>query len=348
MSLFVSALHRRNPGRPPVWFMRQAGRYHRHYQELRRRHSFVDLCKHPELSCETAVGPVQEFGYDAAILFSDLLFPLESLGMPLGYDPGPTLGWHLRSTADLARLSTEPNLAESLRFQADALRLLRQALPLSKGILGFVGGPFTLFVYAVEGSHVGDLASSLAGLVDGRYEGFLDRLIPLLARNMADQYLAGANTIAVLDTSAGVLPPGGFQTHVVPALERLFRAFHEFCPGAPITYYSKQTGPEHWNQLRRLPIACLGVDWHHPLERVLALLSDRWAVQGNIDPHALLQSPEAFENHLRPVFRAVRQMPSATRRGWVCGLGHGVLPGTPEANVHHFLRLQHEIFGDQP
>ncbi|MGE3310399.1 MAG: uroporphyrinogen decarboxylase family protein [Limisphaerales bacterium] len=346
MSLFVSALHRDNHLRPPVWFMRQAGRYHRHYQDLRRTRSFVELCKRPELACETALGPVHEFGFDAAILFSDLLFPLESLGMPLEYNPGPTLGWHLRSSADLARLSSGPNLSESLRFQADAVRLLRKALPGSKGVLGFVGGPLTLFVYAVEGSHVGDLSSMIEGLSDGRFQGFLDHLIPLLARNMADQYRAGASTIAVLDTSAGSLPPGLFQTHVVPALERLFRAFHEYCPCAPITYYSKQTGPEHWNTLRGLPISCLGIDWNHPIDRVLLDLSDRWAIQGNIDPHWLLQSPDALEAQLRPVFDSVRRLPAHCRRAWVCGLGHGVLPGTPEAGVHRFIRLQHETFGE--
>jgi len=348
MSPFAAALQRRNPQRPPVWFMRQAGRYHRHYQELRRIHSFVNLCKRPELACETALGPIQEFGFDAAILFSDLLFPLESLGMPLDYNPGPSLAWHLREPADLARLSTRPDLAQTLEFQATALRLLRQALPASKGVLGFVGGPLTLFVYAVEGSHVGNLSSTVAGLSDGRYEGFLDLLIPLLARNMADQYRAGASTIAVLDTSAGSLPPGTFQTHVVPVLDRLFRTFHEFCPGAPITYYSKQTGPQHWNVLRGLPIACLGVDWNHPIDQVLRDFSDRWAIQGNIDPHWLLQPPDTFENQLRLVFETVRKLPPNCRRGWVCGLGHGVLPGTPESNVHRFLQLQHEFFGETP
>jgi uroporphyrinogen decarboxylase len=345
---FTAALHRQNEKRPPVWFMRQAGRYHAHYQALRQKHSFVDLCKQPELACETALGPVQEFDFDAAILFSDLLFPLESLGMPLEYNPGPSLAWHLREPADLARLSTRSDLAQTLEFQATALRLLRQALPASKGVLGFVGGPLTLFVYAVEGSHVGNLSSTVAGLSDGRYAGFLDLLIPLLALNMADQFRAGASTIAVLDTSAGSLPPGTFQTHVVPALDRLFRAFHALCPGAPITYYSKQTGPQHWNALRGLPIACLGIDWNHPIDQVLRDYTDRWAIQGNIDPHWLLQPTDAFEKQLRPVFETVRKLPPNCRRGWICGLGHGVLPGTPESNVRRFLQLQHEFFGETP
>jgi len=348
MSLFVSTLQRRNLGRPPVWFMRQAGRYHRHYQELRRIHSFLDLCKKPELARDTALGPIQDFDFDAAILFSDLLFPLESLGMPLVYDPGPTLGWHLQSTADLRRFTQSSDLDQTLEFQAKAVQLLREALPASKGLLGFVGGPLTLYVYAVEGSHIGDLASARAGLTDGRFDGFLDRLIPLLARNMAAQFKAGADTIAVLDTSAGSLPPGQFQAFAVPALQRLFKAFLDLCPGAPITYYSKQTGPEHWNTLRPLPISCLGIDWNHPIDRVLAELSDRWAIQGNVDPHWLLLPADQFESQVRSVFESVQRLPPRCRQGWVCGLGHGVLPGTPESHVHRFLQLQREYFGDNP
>ncbi len=348
MSLFASTLQRRNPNRPPVWFMRQAGRYHSHYQNLRRQHSFVDLCKIPSLACETALGPIQDFDFDAAILFSDILFPLEALGLPLDYNPAPTLGWHLHSPADLRRLNHDPAIAQSLHFQADTLRLLRNALPPSKGLLGFVGGPFTLFTYAVEGSHAGNLTSTLHGLADGRYQGFLEPLIPLLAQTMADQFQADADTIAILDTSAGALPPDLFRTHVVPALDLLLRAFHHLCPAAPVTYYSKLTGPEHWNTLRRLPISCLGIDWYHPIDQVLANFSDRWAIQGNVDPHWLLQDPDTLEAQLRPVFDSVRRLPDTCRQGWICGLGHGVLPGTPEASVRRFLKLQHDYFGDQP
>src|SRR6202049_1335582 len=117
-SLLQRALARRNPGRPPVWFMRQAGRYHRHYQRLRARHDFIDLCKRPELAVEVTLGPIEEFGFDAAILFSDLLFPLEAMGMGLRYEPGPKLDWYLRSTADLARLQGGAARAAHMTFQA--------------------------------------------------------------------------------------------------------------------------------------------------------------------------------------------------------------------------------------
>ena len=105
-NLFLAAIQRRNTGRPPVWFMRQAGRYHSHYQGMKQRYSFMELCKVPEAACETAMGPIGDFDFDAAILFSDLLFPLEAMGTGLRYDPGPKLDWHLESVADLARRSS--------------------------------------------------------------------------------------------------------------------------------------------------------------------------------------------------------------------------------------------------
>jgi uroporphyrinogen-III decarboxylase len=124
----TAALNRRNDGRPPVWMMRQAGRYHSHYQLLKRYNDFIDLCRNPELAAETAMGPIHDFNFDAAILFSDLLFPLEAMGMGLKYDPGPKLDFHLRTLADVQRLTGGAGRATHLQFQADAVRLTRARL----------------------------------------------------------------------------------------------------------------------------------------------------------------------------------------------------------------------------
>src|SRR6185437_10887260 len=141
------ALRRENDSRPPVWLMRQAGRYHSHYQRLKGRHTFMDLCRKPELACEVTLGPVRDFGFDAAILFSDLLFPLEAMGTGLRYDPGPKLDRHLRAIEDLNWLRGGKELASQLVFQAEALTRIRAELSPDKGLLGFVGGPLTLFCY---------------------------------------------------------------------------------------------------------------------------------------------------------------------------------------------------------
>jgi uroporphyrinogen decarboxylase len=345
MNLFQKTLRGENTGRPPVWFMRQAGRYHSHYQKMKERYTFMELCQKPEAALETTMGPIQDFDFDAAILFSDLLFPLEAMGTGLRYDPGPKLDRHLSTVADLSRLRGSRELASHMSFQADAMRLIRKQLSPEKGLLGFVGGPLTLFCYAVEGTHSGDLASSRAGLDDGRYKGFVNLLLEMLAENMALQARAGADAIAVLDTCAGEFSPDVFGEKAMPALRELFQEFKRLCPNTPIVYYSKGSTPEHWKYLKGQPIACLGIDWNHNLAQVLDRWTDEWGIQGNVDPSWLFLEPAELERRLREVFAQVKSLPAEKRRGWVCGLGHGVLQKTPESNVRLFLKLQKEIFG---
>jgi uroporphyrinogen decarboxylase len=309
----------------------------------------MELCKLPEVACETTMGPIEDFDFDAAILFSDLLFPLESMGMGLTYgDGGPRLGWHLRSLADLNRLRGGAAQVQTLEFQADALRKIRTVLPGSKGLLGFVGGPLTLFCYAVEGSHKGSLDSARAGLTDGRFEGFFKHLFDLLVGNILLQAKAGCDVVAVMDTCAGEFDPQVYRTSVVPALKRVLEKVRELMPEISILYYSKGTGPEHWKALEGLPIDGLGIDWNHDLAEVLEQWGTRYAIQGNIDPHWLFLEPEVFRARVSAVFEKVKALPAHYRQGWICGLGHGVLPKTPESNVRLFVELQREFFPEEP
>jgi uroporphyrinogen decarboxylase len=347
-TLYESAVAKTNSGRPPVWFMRQAGRYHSHYQELKKKHSFMDLCKVPELAAETTFGPIRDFDFDAAILFSDLLFPLEALGMGLEYSPGPKLGWHLRERSDLNRLNPEgksvPELVSLLSYQGDALRLIRKGLPASKALLGFVGGPLTLFYYAVEGSHQGALSLAKAGLTDGRFEGFLKTMIPFLIENMSLQARNGADAVAVMDTCAGEVEPTLYREVVVPALAEVLRGFKSRHPATPVVYYSKKTDRAHWQHLAGLPFECLGIDWHPELASVLREFGSTWSIQGNFDPNLMLLKEEECLREIRAFFDPIMRLPRQTLQGWVCGLGHGVLQWTPERNVRNFLSYQREIF----
>ena len=343
-TLLSAALHRRNEGRPPVWFMRQAGRYHSHYQSLKRSADFIELCRNPQLAAETAMGPVHDFGFDAAILFSDLLFPLEAMGMGLTYEPGPKLAFHLRTVADVARLHGGAELAQHLQFQADALRLTRARLRRDKGLIGFVGGPFTLYVYAAAGSHE-NVGQALAGFGNGVYGAFNGKLLDLLAHNMALQSGAGAECVAIFDTAAGEIDAATYGSQVVPVLAELLQRFRELDPLTPVIYYSRGTGPAYWNLLRGLPFQCLGVDWRHPVTEVLAAYGDTWSIQGNVDPQWLHLPGEELERRLRDYFAPLLALPRAARAGWICGLGHGVLQRTPESNVRRFVQLQRELFG---
>ncbi len=331
---FQNAMARRSQATPPIWLMRQAGRYHGHYQRLRERHSFVELCKRPALAAEVALGPVRDFDFDAAILFSDLLFPLEALGMGLAYtDAGPQLAWRL-SEESFARLAEVDAAWPLLQVQRAAVRATREALPADRSLLGFVGGPWTLFTYAVEGRHSGPLLPSKRRMA--LFARFCDRLIPLLARDIEEQYRQGAEVVMVFDTAAGELSPEIFAEEVVPQIARLAAAGTR-APG----YYSKGTQPAHLRHslFTSGALAGIGVDYRWDLREALAMFPHGF-VQGNFDPALMFLEPAEFETRLR---RYLESLAEAPRDGWICGLGHGVLPGTPEENVRRFVRLVREV-----
>jgi uroporphyrinogen decarboxylase len=323
---------------PPIWLMRQAGRYHAPYQRLRQRYRFEDLCRQPELAAEVAMAPIEDFDFDAAILFSDLLFPLEALGFGLSYDAGPP---ELDGRLTWERVGQFRPLAdaiERLRFQRDALVATRARLPRDKGLIGFVGGPWTLFVYAMEGTHSGPLAVAKRSL--DLYRAFADRVVPLLVENIALQFSGGADVVMVLDTAAGELEPAPFVEHVQQDLATLSQAY-----AGQLGYFAKRLGPAHHaGGLDDLPWAGLGLDASADLVARLTASKRTGFVQGNFDPESLLHDRDVTKTRLDAFLEPLRDLSAEERRGWICGLGHGVLPRTPEANVRMFVDRVREAF----
>lgn len=329
---FQNAIQRKSQPTPPVWMMRQAGRYHKHYQALRQKYSFMQLCKEPELAAETALGPIEDFDFDVAILFSDLLFPLEALGMGLKYDPSPTLAWQL-NLKTVKNLTSHDNAVEQLMFQKHALKATRELLPKDKSLIGFVGGPWTLFTYAVEGAHKGSLihAKSTPGL----YAQFCERMLPLLKANIALQLEGGAEVVMIFDTAAGEVSARSFQLESKPLLNSLAEHF----PGR-LGYYAKGVVSEHYVGLSP-HFAGFGFDHRFPITERLKTAKTGF-VQGNFD-QALLFADDLkpyLTQYLEPIQRSLL----SERNGWVCGLGHGILPQTPEKNVRLFVETIREIF----
>lgn len=330
---FRNALSGSTQGIPPVWFMRQAGRYHRHYQQLRRRYSFMELCKEPELAAEVALGPVRDFDFDAAILFSDLLFPLEALGMGLSYtDNGPQLGFRLQEN-NLMSLRHVDDAWPHLAFQGDAVAATRDRLPSDRSLIGFVGGPWTLFAYAVEGSHRGGLVRSKQHL--GMFPRFCEILVPLLTRSIELQLSKGAELVMIFDTAAGELSPEIFASEVVPNLEDLAQTFP-----SQIGYYSKGTQPAHLGySVFKGGFAGVGLDYRWDLRQAFDLFPNGF-IQGNFDPSLMTCEQDELKKHLQAYLRPLM---NCQRRGWICGLGHGVLPLTPENNVRLFVDTIREV-----
>lgn len=331
---FRNARARISQATPPIWLMRQAGRYHRHYQDLRRHFSFMDLCKQPELAAQVALGPVLDFDFDAAILFSDLLFPLEALGMGLAYtDAGPQLDWKLTRDT-ISKMRDMDEAIPHLLFQGEAVRATRRLLPDAKSLIGFVGGPWTLFVYAVEGTHkhVEHAAKELA-----LFEQFCETMVPLLVRNIALQFENGAEIVMIFDTAAGELSADMFKSAVVPQLERLAGAFP-----SSLGYYSKGTTSAHLDHplFTEGHFGGIGVDHHWDLQDAFGMFPHGF-VQGNFDQNVLLSSPtDELKRHLE---RFLNPLLKHDRSGWICGLGHGVLPKTPEENVRLFVNTVREV-----
>jgi uroporphyrinogen decarboxylase len=327
----------------PVWFMRQAGRYHKHYQNLKTKNDFMTLCKDPQLACEVTLGPIEDFKFDAAILFSDLLFPLDHLGMNLSYESGPpTLGFHLHDSNDLKKLKIQASAEDFYAFQTQATTLLKEKLPKDKALIGFVGAPFTLYTYAVEGSHAGQLVSAKKGFYDGRFQAFYDLLFPSLLSEMISQAKAGADAIALFDTAAGELSPEDYQEFIMPKLLELMNAFKLKC-NAKIIYYSKHTQPVFFKMIANLPIDVVGVDWRCDLVEVSKLFPKNVYLQGNIDPAWLHLPWNILEVKLKNYFNHLRTNHFPFER-WIAGLGHGVLIKTPEENVRKTVELIHEYF----
>lgn len=326
----------------PVWFMRQAGRYHQHYQKLKLKYTFMDLCKNPELACEVTLGPIEEFKFDAAILFSDLLFPLEQLGLGLDYDEGPPRIHHnLTHVENLKNLQVISPAEKFYSFQTEALTLLKKKLPNDCTLLGFVGSPWTLFAYAAEGSHAGNLLSSKSGLIDTRWEIFCKMLLPELSQNMIFQAQAGADAVCVFDTAAGELSFFDYEQYIIPKLNWLFSNYKKNVTHQKLVYYSKWTHTRFFRNLDLKNVDVLGVDWRVDLCDLIKELPDHVYIQGNVDPAWLHLPWGELQKKLDHYFSYLVENKFPLKR-WIAGLGHGVIIKTPEENVKKMVNYIHQ------
>lgn len=334
---FKNALERKPQKTPPIWFMRQAGRYHAHYQNLKKTYTFEELCKTPKLAAETAMGPMEEFDFDVAILFSDILFPLESLGMDLTYNPGPIFGSHLNES-NSKTLLTATNPINSLEFQGEAIERTLEKLPDDKSLIGFIGGPWTLISYACGLSKkTGEVS------LDNFKLGLLDDVVlPLLEKNIELQLRAGAENLMIFDSLAHQL----LQRDLTVYLQKTFASLINKFPGK-IGYYAKD-GIDYSSILKTIEdnnveIAGLGVDSHEDIAPFFKSTT-RGFVQGNFSEHYLTLPKEEFIRHVEPYLESMAALSDEDKAGWVCGLGHGVLKTTPQENVGEFISRARAIF----
>jgi len=334
---FLNSLNRTPQKGPPVWFMRQAGRYHDHYQALKKDHTFEELCKNPLLAAETAMGPINEFDFDVAILFSDILFPLEALGMDLSYNPGPQFGLHLNEE-NANSLLVNQNPISFMNFQGEAIERTIERLPKEKSLIGFVGGPWTLISYACninKDSRQINLNNFQIGLLD-------NVILPLLKENIKLQLNAGAEVVMIFDSAAHQLDEEDLNIY----LEKTFNSLAKEFPNK-VGYYAKD-GINYETIIAKqddheIDLAGMGLDSNIDIRDYFKKTTNGF-VQGNFSEHFLTLPHEEFLPKLDIFINQMSDLAPEDRAGWVCGLGHGVLKTTPQENVKEFVRRIREAF----
>jgi uroporphyrinogen decarboxylase len=322
----LRACRRQGVDRTPLWIMRQAGRYLPEYRELRARHDFLTVCRTPELAVEASLQPLLRFDLDAAIVFSDILLPLEALGCELTFDPSPRIARPLRSAAEIAALAPRP-IAEVVPYVGEAVALLRRELAGRVPVIGFAGAPFTLAAYLTEGKgRDGFPAIRALRAADAAALGaLLDKLSALVIDHLDLQIAAGAQVVQVFDSWAGILSPADYAAFALPAVRRIIRSIRR--DDVPVIYFAP--GADHLLELAATSGAdVLGVCWRTPLDAARRRTGGRVALQGNLDPAALFAPPERVRERAVAVLDAAGDEP-----GHIMNLGHGILPETPIASV---------------
>jgi uroporphyrinogen decarboxylase len=317
----LKAARRQPTDTTPIWIMRQAGRYLPEYRAIRGNIAFLDLCKNPDLAAEVTVQPVTRLGVDAAIIFSDILIPVEAMGMHLELgDKGPHLPQPLRSQRDIEKLR-EFDPEQGTGFLAEAIRRTRKALNDSVPVIGFCGAPFTLAAYMIEGGgsksfiETKRLMFEQPKVMHQLFEKLTTALIPYLKMQVA----AGARLVQIFDSWGGELSPRDFETFTLPYVSRMVKELQG--TGVPVIYFGTSMST-HLAAMKRTGADVLGLDWRIEIDEGRRILGPDVAVQGNLDPMALFLPQAELEARAEDIVKR------AGKLGHIFNLGHGILPPT--------------------
>ncbi|MGH9714679.1 MAG: uroporphyrinogen decarboxylase [Candidatus Acidiferrales bacterium] len=328
--LFLRACRSEPVERVPVWIMRQAGRYLPEYQAVRARHSFLEICKTPELAAEVSLQPFRVLGVDAIIVFSDILIVAEAMGMPLDVpDSGPVLSNPVRDLAAVRRLR-EFDPGRDTKFVGDAIRLICRQTGPEVPVIGFAAAPWTLACYMIEGRTRGDIsvAKQMMREQPAVVRELLDRIALATIAYLQSQIAAGASVIQLFDTWAGELSSSDYDAFELPATQKVFAGLAN--TGVPKILFAKGSATL-LPSLAQSGADVLSVDWHTDLAEARRILGSRVALQGNVDPNILLESESAAGAAAREAVEKTGGL------GHILNLGHGILPTTPVANARAFV-----------
>lgn len=339
---FLKACRREPVDRTPVWLMRQAGRYMKEYRAIREKVPFLTMCKTPDLAAEVTLQPVEHVGVDAAILFADILLPLEPMGLNLEFTKGdgPVIHDPVRTRGDVERLRVfEPD--ECLSFVPDAIRLVRKELEGKVPLIGFSGAPFTLASYIIEGGGSRSYIRTKSMMYNdvAAWHGLMEKLAEVVLRYLKSQVAAGAQAVQVFDSWVGCLSPEDYSAFVLPHSAHVIRGLAG--SGVPVIHFGTNSSTL-LELIKEAGGDVIGIDWRIGIDDAWKRLGYQVAVQGNLDPVALFAPPDEIERRVAGILRR-----AGGRAGHIFNLGHGILPETPFEHVRFLVDAVHRLSGEK-
>lgn len=316
--------------------MRQAGRYMAEYREVRKHHSLVEICKTPALAAQVTIEAAEILGVDAAIIFADLLLPLEVMGLDFHFEAGegPVIEKPLRSDADVERLNRDA--ASELGYVAESVKLVAKHFGQKLPVVGFCGAPFTLASYMIEGGGSRNYVETKKMMyrLPGAWDQLMSKLVSVLAEYTAEQVRAGADAIQIFDSWVGCLSPDDYQQYVLPRTTQLIQILKS--TGVPVIYFGTDTSTLLHDQ-KKTGADVIGLDWRIRLDEGWENIGGG-SIQGNLDPAVLFADWPTVKTHAEQVLKL-----AAGRPGHIFNLGHGILPATPVSNVKNLVEFVHEF-----
>jgi uroporphyrinogen decarboxylase len=336
-SIFVRACKGFSTPITPIWLMRQAGRYMAEYRQVRKRHSIVEICKTPELAAKVTIDAAEILGVDAAIIFADLLLPLDVMGMPFRFEAGegPKIEKPIRTVHDIEMLRVDS--AAELGYVADSIRKVVKHFGSKLPVIGFCGAPFTLASYMIEGGGSRNYVETkkLMYRSPDAWDQLMRKLAAVLSEYACEQVRAGADVIQVFDSWVGCLSPPDYGRSVLPRTTELIQKIRE--SGAPVIYFGTDSSTLLVD-MKETTADVIGVDWRIGIDDAWGRLKHRGSVQGNLDPVVLFASKKEIHSQAADVIRRANG-----RAGHIFNLGHGILPDTPVDHVKDLVNFVHDF-----
>jgi len=322
----------------PVWLMRQAGRYLSEYREIREKYSFIEMCKTPDVAVEVTLQPVELLGVDAAIIFADIMLPLEGMGVDFEFSEGggPVIRSPVGSTQDVQKLRVA-QAQEAVPYLLEAIKSARERLRDRVPLIGFSGAPFTLASYLIEGGQSRNWLATKKFMYTepSAWHSLMEKLTDTLVSCLKEQAKAGAQALQVFDSWVGCLSPLDYDRFVMPHSKRLFDSIKDL--DAPAIHFGTDTATLI-ERIRDAGGDVIGVDWRIPIDEARERIGYDRAIQGNLDPAVLFAPLDIIREKVLDILNR-----AGSRPGHIFNLGHGVLPGTPPDNVKAMIDMVHEI-----